>query len=60
MRDIACSDCVVTVLLGPINGSINEHKGAFDVLASAGLTPPLRLVQVQGAGDTHSDQAVGL
>jgi len=60
MRDLACSDCVVTVLLGPINGSISEHRDAFDVLAGAGLTPPLRLVQGQGLGDAHPDQAVGL
>ena len=60
MRNIACSDCVVTVLLGPINGSISEHKDAFDVLATAGLTPPLRLVQGQGDRDAHPDQAVGL
>lgn len=60
MRDVACGDCVVTVLLGPINGSIAEHKDAFDVLASAGLTPPLRLVQGEGHGDVTTDEAVGL
>lgn len=60
MREIACGDCVVTVLLGPMNGSITAHKGAFDVLASAGLTPPLRLVQGQGRDDVAPDEAVGL
>jgi hypothetical protein len=60
MREIACGDCVVTVLLGPMNGSITAHKDAFDVLASAGLTPPLRLVQGQGLADISPDEAVGL
>jgi hypothetical protein len=60
MRDIACSDCVVTVLLGPINGSITEHKNTFEVLASAGLTPPLRLVPGHRGEDAESDEAVGL
>jgi len=60
MRDVACGDCVVTVLLGPMNGSIAEHKDAFDVLASAGLTPPLRLVQGQSHAEVGPDEAVGL
>jgi len=60
MRDIACGDCVVTALLGPVNVSIFEHKDAFDVLASAGLTPPLRLVPGLGVSYEDSDEAVGL
>ena len=60
MRDIACGDCVVTALLGPVNVSISEHKNAFDVLASAGLTPPLRLVQGMNMPEASPDEAVGL
>ena len=60
MRDVACGDCVVTALLGPMTGSIVEHKDAFDVLAQAGLTAPLRLVVGEGRSDTATDEAVGL
>lgn len=42
MRDLACSDCVVTMLLGPVE--ISAHTDTFEILAQAGLTPPLRLV----------------
>ncbi len=48
-RDIACRDCVVTVLLDrpsitiePIELSDGEHA-AIGILANAGLVPPLRL-----------------
>ncbi len=48
MRGLACSDCVVTVLLG----TDSQHRAELDtderqaigVLAEAGLVPPLRLV----------------
>ena len=60
MRDIACGDCVVTALLGPVSVNISEHKDAFDVLASAGLTSPLRLVPGLGVSYEGSDEAVGL
>ncbi|MFM8154705.1 MAG: hypothetical protein ACKOAF_01310 [Actinomycetes bacterium] len=43
----ACSDCVVSVLLGPISPAAfvpDEHAGALGVLADSGLIPPLRLV----------------
>jgi hypothetical protein len=47
MRDVACADCVVTVLLGPpgaaIPGFDEEEKAALAVLAGCGLVPPLRL-----------------
>ena len=46
MRDIACSDCVVTVLLsapGP-DGELGEaERRALKVLADARMIPPLRL-----------------
>ncbi len=52
----ACSDCVVSVLLGapgadssvpeaPIVHLDQAHAGALEVLAGGGLVPPLRLVQ---------------
>lgn len=45
MRDIACSDCVVTALLGPMPVSLESHKDVLDVLANAGLVAPLRLIK---------------
>ena len=47
MRDLACSDCVVTVLLGGPPGAIEVDDGeraALDVLADSGLVPRLQLV----------------
>ena len=44
MRERACGDCVVTLLLGPMTGSVEDHRGTLTVLADAGLVPPLRLV----------------
>lgn len=45
MRGLACSDCVVSVLLGPIDDELGgEERQALGVLADAGLVPPLRLV----------------
>jgi hypothetical protein len=48
VRGIGCGDCVVTVLLGgpPAGVTLNdEERRAVEVLAAAGLVPPLRLVQ---------------
>ena len=47
MRDIACSDCVVTVLLDLPRRRIeldSDEQAALQVLAGSGLVPPLRLV----------------
>lgn len=45
MRGLACSDCVVSVLLGPDDACFGgEEQQALGVLAEAGLVPPLRLV----------------
>lgn len=47
MRDLACADCVVTVLLGAPPGAVevdDEERRALDVLADSGLVPRLRLV----------------
>lgn len=46
MRDVACGDCVVSVLLGPPElrpGFDAEERAALGVLADSGLVPPLRL-----------------
>jgi hypothetical protein len=48
MREIACGDCVVSVLLNikPAPGKnaelTNKDKDAINVLSTAGLVPPLR------------------
>ena len=46
MRDVACGDCVVTLLLGPAEGLVldAEEARALTALADGGLVPPLRLV----------------
>lgn len=43
----ACGDCVVTVLLGSPPDGVEldpDEREALDVLAGAGVVPPLRLV----------------
>jgi hypothetical protein len=50
MRDIACEDCVVSVLLGaPPTAELGDDERAFAVLADAGLVPPLRMRPEPGA-----------
>ncbi|MCU0283852.1 MAG: hypothetical protein MUD13_08130 [Candidatus Nanopelagicales bacterium] len=44
MRDIACGDCVVTVLLGPPEALDDSDQVALAVLAEGGLVPPLRMM----------------
>lgn len=46
VRGLACSDCVVTVLLGPPPevGFDEEAQRALGVLAKSGLVPHLRMV----------------
>jgi hypothetical protein len=47
MRDLACGDCVVTVLLGAPAGGAEvdeQERRALEVLADSGLVPRLRLV----------------
>jgi hypothetical protein len=47
MRGVGCGDCVVTVLLGsppPGTALSDDERHALDVLSSAGLVPPLRMV----------------
>ena len=61
MRDLACGDCVVTVLLGAPPGAVEVDDGeraALDVLADSGLVPRLRLVPLtvptSGGGPTSA------
>jgi hypothetical protein len=48
MRDIACNDCVVSVLIGgPRQESLlgDEESRVIDLLASRGMVPPLRYAE---------------
>jgi hypothetical protein len=58
VRGLACSDCVVSVLLGvPDEGAeLDEpEQVAIDALAHAGLVPPLRLVLAGDPPDEHAE-----
>ena len=65
MRDLACADCVVTVLLGGPPGAVevdDAERAALDALADSGLVPRLRLVPlgmpaVLGAGGRRTHEA---
>lgn len=54
VRDLACDDCVVTVLLGSPGARAasagvevdDDERRALEVLADSGLVPRLRLVPV--------------
>lgn len=53
VRGLACSDCVVTVLLGVTPTALDdEDRRALGVLADSGLVPPLRLVAPEIPTDT--------
>ena len=47
VRDLACGDCVVTLLLGPPETLVldADEARALSALADGGLVPPLRLVR---------------
>ena len=51
-RPQACSECVVSVLLGPPGDAVldADELGAVEVLAASGLVPPLRLATRREAG----------
>jgi hypothetical protein len=60
VRGLACSDCVVSVLLGtPQQGAELDRaeQEAIDVLAEAGLVPPLRLVVSPGPVNQSDETA---
>jgi hypothetical protein len=47
VRDIGCSDCVMTVLLRQSSSTVeldSAEQDALGALATGGLLPPLRLV----------------
>lgn len=46
VRGLACTDCVVTVLLGPPPELVldSSERAALEALAGSGLVPPLRLI----------------
>ena len=49
VRDVACGDCVMTVLLGgpPRRREVDDaERAALEALAEGGLVPRLRLVPV--------------
>ncbi|MFP5335625.1 MAG: hypothetical protein ACLGIV_09950 [Actinomycetes bacterium] len=53
VRNVACSDCVVSVLLGQPAPDVpveldDTERTAIGVLARSGLVPPLRLVPRDG------------
>lgn len=47
VRGSACSDCVVSVLLGVPETLLSEECAALETLADAGLAPRLRLVPIR-------------
>ena len=60
MRDLACGECVVTVLLGAPGAGLEVDEGerrALDVLADSGLVPRLRLVPVGPPGSSEPRSA---
>lgn len=61
VRPHACSDCVVSVLLGPprqLEWDETERR-AVDVLADAGIVPRLRLVSAGQPVPTQGERQVG-
>jgi len=56
VRGPTCSDCVVTVLLGPPPevGFDDEEQRALEVLAASGLVPRLRMVTPTTGPDVAS------
>jgi hypothetical protein len=60
VRDLACGDCVVTVLLGAPPGAVEVDEGerrALDVLADSGLVPRLQLVPLGLPGEEGLPQS---
>lgn len=60
VRDLACGECVVSVLLGAGSTSHEVDDGArqaLDVLADSGLVPRLRLVPLGPPGRLRRSEA---
>ncbi len=50
VRGLACGDCVISVLLGPMTEEVrldDQEQAALAAMARSGLVPPLRLVSGQ-------------
>ncbi len=62
-RGPACSECMMTALLGPIDEVVefdSDEAGALRQMTRLGLLPPLRLVRpVSGDPLSSSDDAGG-
>ncbi len=66
MRDIACKDCVVSVLISAPNNESHEpselgleESRVIDLLSSRGMIPPLRYAQNEGESDnSQANQAL--
>ena len=66
MRDIACKDCVVSVLISAPNNKSHEpselgleEARVIDLLSSRGMIPPLRYAQNEGESDnSQANQAL--
>lgn len=53
-RGPACSDCVISVLLGPMPSEVlldDQEQAALSAMAQSGLLPPLRLVRPSEPAD---------
>jgi hypothetical protein len=61
MRDVACDDCVVTVLLGspPVGELEPDETVALRALADGGLVPPLRMRRPPGSGPEGPRRVAG-
>ena len=60
VRDLACGECVVTVLLRAPASAVevdDRERRALDVLADSGLVPRLRLVPLGPPGGHRSHPA---
>jgi len=60
MRDLACGECVVSVLLEDTGSAHEVDEGArraLDVLADSGLVPRLRLVPLGPPGPQRRSAA---
>ena len=58
-RGPACSDCVISVLLGPLTAEVvldGDELAALGSMAASGLVPPLRLVRGQALGPGPLEQ----
>ncbi|MBK9696221.1 MAG: hypothetical protein IPO80_02050 [Propionibacteriaceae bacterium] len=64
VRGDGCSDCVMSVLLGPLEDAVveldNDEIGALRAMADSGLLPPLRLIKGAAiAGPPAADEGEG-